>query len=346
MLKSATTAFTISLFTIVLHAQKPEVELLTSGAKTSLRGLSVVNDNVVWVSGSNGMVGRSANGGKNWHWMTVPGFEKTDFRDIEAFDANTALIMGVGSPAYILKTSDAGETWRVVYENNNKEMFLDAMDFANNQDGIVIGDPVNGKVFMARTIDSGNTWEQDSSLVPLSFIDTGEAFFAASGSNIRLFENGSYLLVSGGLRSRIFTNKNVYPLPLLQGKESTGANSIDVFDNGLPKKPGRHIAIAGGDFAKDTMRTQTFIYSRNRGKTWRRPKVPPQGYRSCVEYLAKKLLLTCGTSGVDYSSNSGKSWQPVSKEGFHVCRIAKIGSTVFLAGSGGRVAKLVWNRNN
>ncbi|MEI2750264.1 MAG: hypothetical protein V9E88_16075 [Ferruginibacter sp.] len=31
---------------------------LTSGTKTSMRGLSVVDDNTVWTSGSNGMVGQ------------------------------------------------------------------------------------------------------------------------------------------------------------------------------------------------------------------------------------------------------------------------------------------------
>src|SRR5215467_12931421 len=107
-------------------AQNPRVVMLTSGTQTSLRGLSVVNDNVIWVSGSHGTVGKSLNSGKNWNWMTVKGFEGKDFRDIEAFDANTAIIMAVDSPAYILKTVDGGATWKVVYENKTKGMFLDA----------------------------------------------------------------------------------------------------------------------------------------------------------------------------------------------------------------------------
>ena len=74
----------------LISAQSPSVEILTSGTKTSLRGLSVVNDNILWVSGSGGIVGKSSNGGKTWKWITVPGFEKTEFRDIEAFDANVA----------------------------------------------------------------------------------------------------------------------------------------------------------------------------------------------------------------------------------------------------------------
>jgi hypothetical protein len=33
-------------------------------------------------------------------------------------------------------------------------------------------------------------------------------------------------------------------------------------------------------------------------------------------------------------------WQLITPTGFHVCRLAKKGSIVFLAGSGGRIAKL------
>jgi len=81
---------------ITLPAQNkniPDLQLLTSGTPTSIRGLSVVSDEVVWVSGSNGTIGRSTDGGKNWKWMKVRGFEKTDFRDIEAFEAATAVII-------------------------------------------------------------------------------------------------------------------------------------------------------------------------------------------------------------------------------------------------------------
>jgi hypothetical protein len=41
--------------------------------------------------------------------MKVPGYEKMDFRDIEAFDSNTAIIMGITLPAVLLKTKDGGK---------------------------------------------------------------------------------------------------------------------------------------------------------------------------------------------------------------------------------------------
>ncbi|RYZ78518.1 MAG: oxidoreductase, partial [Proteobacteria bacterium] len=277
-----------------LAAQDVAVEIMTSGTKTSLRGLSVVNDNVIWVSGSQGTVGKSTNAGKNWKWMKVTGFENTDFRDIEAFDANTALIMGIGEPAFILKTSDGGESWRVVYENKTKGMFLDAMDFADNQRGIVVGDPVNGRMFLATTKNSGNTWEDISQRTELPVVDSGEAFFAASGSNIRLFANDDFFIVTGGTRSRLLTHEQATELPIVQGKETTGANAIDIFDNGIPKKPGQNMVVVGGDFAADSSTNGNCFYSQNGGKTWKRPITPPHGYRSSVEYLSKKDILAAG----------------------------------------------------
>src|SRR6187399_1547382 len=186
----------------------PKVEILHTGLNTSIRGLSVVNNNIVWVSGSNGMVGKSSNAGKNWKWMTVKGFEKIDFRDIEAFDANTAIIMAIADPSYILKTTDGGETWKVVYENKTKGMFLDAMEFRDPKNGMVIGDPIDGRFFMAKTKDAGNTWNElpaDQRFVA----DSGEAFFASSGTNIRMPYNGSVVIASGGKNSRLFYDKRI-----------------------------------------------------------------------------------------------------------------------------------------
>jgi len=152
--------FFLILFTFTTnHLQAQKIVALDSNGHISLRGLSVVNDKVIWASGSDGSIAISTNGGKSFTWKTVKGFEKTDFRDIEAFDKKTAVIMGVGSPAYILRTDDAGNTWKKVYENNDTSMFLDAMEFWNDMSGIVIGDPIEGKFFIGRTFDGGKTWQ-------------------------------------------------------------------------------------------------------------------------------------------------------------------------------------------
>src|SRR6186997_884530 len=336
--------FSFVITTNVFSQRKtlPKVEILTTGVKTSIRGLSVVNNNIVWVSGSNGTVGKSSNAGKNWKWMTVKGFEKIDFRDIEAFDANTAIIMGIADPSYILKTTDGGDTWKVVYENKTKGMFLDAMDFREPKKGIVIGDPVDGKFFVAKTIDAGNSWKELTA--EQRFVaDSGEAFFASSGTNIRMLYNKSVVIASGGKNSRLFYDKRVIDVPMTKGKETAGTNSVAVYDN-YTKSSANKIIVVGGDFTADSLTDKNCFYSNNGGKTWERPKTPPHGYRSCVEFLNKETIVTCGLNGVDYSFDGGRNFYLISKEGFHVCRFAKIGNTVYLAGNNGKIGKLVWGQ--
>ena len=319
-------------------ALSQSIKIVSTGYKTSLRGLSVVSDKIIWVSGSNGTVGVSQDGGEKWKWINVnPDSnrdEKTDFRDIEAFDATTAIIMGIAEPAYILKTVDAGETWKVVYENKTKGMFLDAMEFWNEQSGIVLGDPVNNKFFIARTFDGGNTW-RDIPKQNYPQADSGEACFASSGTNIRALAKDEACFVSGGLRSRLFIRDKRIDLPILQGKESTGANSIAV-------KNKKILIVVGGDFTKPDQTEKNCFITTDGGKTWISPTVAPHGYRSCVEYIGGNKWICCGLNGIDYSTDNGKTWNLISSESFHVCRKAKNGKSVFFAGINGKIGKIIF----
>ncbi|HYM93713.1 MAG TPA: oxidoreductase, partial [Chitinophagaceae bacterium] len=171
--------------------------------------------------------------------------------------------------------------------------------------------------------------------------DSGEACFAASGTNIRPLDRDEAVFVSGGLKSRIFSKNGPTDLPIMQGKESTGANSVAVWDN-KKLNGGKKMVIVGGDFNDASLAENNCFITNDGGKTWEAPNTAPHGYRSCVEFLSKKNMLTCGLNGVDFSSDAGRNWKWISKESFNVCRTAKLGSAVYLAGNNGRVAKLVW----
>lgn len=318
-----------------MYAQS--IEILTTGTKTSLRGLSAVDDKIVWVSGSNGTVGKSLDGGLSWEWMTVKGFEKTDFRDIEAFDEKTAVIMGISEPAHILKTFNGGESWKLVYADSTKGIFLDAMEFFFDGRGVVIGDPINGRMYMARTIDNGSNWQRTNP-DKLPALAEGEAFFASSGTNIRPLNYDESVIVTSGKRSRLYLRGRLIDMPITQGGESTGANSVAVW---YKRNKADKIVVIGGDFSKDTVRTNNCYFTTNLGKTWQAPKEGPHGYRSCVEFIDKNTLIACGTSGVDISKNGALNWQRISPKSLHVCRRAKAGTSVFLAGSNGTIAKLI-----
>jgi photosystem II stability/assembly factor-like uncharacterized protein len=315
-------------------ANAQSVKILTSGFNTSIRGMSVVNDNIIWVSGDNGMIGKSVDGGANWKWVQVKGFEKIDFRDIEAFDETTAVIMGIDEPAYILRTADGGTTWKVVFENKTKGMFLDGMEFWNEQAGIVIGDPINHKFFIARTFDGGINWRGiPSNNFPTA--DSGEACFAASGTNIRKLNKAEACFVTGGSRSRLFIRDQKINISMAQGKESAGANSVAV-------KNEKTLIVVGGDYLLPDSTYKNCFITKDGGKTWQAPAVSPHGYRSCVEYLSDDKWICCGLNGVDYTTDEGNNWSWITKEEFNVCRKAKDGKALFFAGNNGKIGKLVF----
>jgi hypothetical protein len=324
--------YLIVAFFLIHNCVAQKIEIINKEATSSFRGLSVVDNNIVWVSGSNGTVGRSTDGGKTWKWIKVKGFETTDFRDIEAFSASTAVIMGISEPAYILRTTDGGENWKTVFESNTKGMFLDAMEFWNDQSGIVIGDPIHNRFYIGRTFDGGKKWQNiPEKNKPLA--DSGEACFASSGTNIRKLNKEEAVFVSGGLTSHIFIRDKKILLPIIQGTHTTGANSIAV-------KNKKVMIVVGGDFSNKNDSAKNCVITNNGGINWHYPKISPHGYRSCVEYLEKNKWITCGLNGVDISTDDGDTWKKISEEGFHVCRKAKKGKAVYFAGSDGRIGKL------
>lgn len=313
---------------------------LKSGTTAHIRGLSVVNDRVVWASGTKGQVGLSTDGGKTWNWRQIPGFEQIDFRDIEAFDEYTALVMGVGSPGFVLRTTDSGKNWTIVYKNEDPRNFLDALFFWNDRSGMIIGDPIDGRFFILRSFDGGKSWRAiPPNYRPIAF--AGEACFAASGSNISAVRGDEAIFVSGGTRSRVFIQDTSFVLPLTQGRETTGANAVAAYQKNRSARA-RRIVVVGGDFSADKNDVGVCAISQDGGNHWKLPNRGPFGYRSAVAWIDRSRLIACGTSGVDISENGGMDWRSLSTDGYHVCTRSPKGRTVFLAGASGRIAKLIW----
>jgi photosystem II stability/assembly factor-like uncharacterized protein len=320
-------------------AQNYELKQVANTPNTSLRGMSVASDQVAWVSGSNGYVGRTTNGGADWEWMQPKGFESLDFRDIEAFGDKKAVIVNAGSPAYVLKTEDGGRSWTQVYMNRDSAIFLDGMDFWDKDHGIIFGDPIAGRMQVLTTEDGGNSWKAPKSTNSLQ-LQAGEAGFAASGTSIKTQVKGKVWIATGGSVSNVYFSKNFgkywerYTCPILQGQNSTGAFSIDFFDD-------NHGVVVGGDYLSDKNNSNNVLVTTNGGKTWIKPEVPVFGFRSCVTYLDQNTLIATGTSGVDVSTDTGTTWRHLSDGSFNTVKKAKRGTLVILAGSKGNLYLLV-----
>jgi photosystem II stability/assembly factor-like uncharacterized protein len=311
------------------------VAVLQQGKPTSIRGLSVVDNQVAWVSGSKGYVALTTDGGQTWAWQQVKGFEKSDFRDIEAFSDKEALIMSSGTPAVILKTIDGGANWQVKYQNADTSYFFDAMAFNGKKKGMILGDPIGGKFLLMQTPDGGETWSMFPSRPDAA---KDEAAFAASGTCLRL--DNIITIVTGGGRSRMLfspmeeSNWLDVSLPLTNGKQSRGAFSVAYGKN--------QVIVVGGDYQKDKQ-TDSTVYIQSEAKAPYKstaPVTPPSGYQSCVEYITGQTFLSTGTPGSNITTDGGKTWKKIDGASYNVCRKAKKGSLVLLAGNNGAIGVL------
>jgi photosystem II stability/assembly factor-like uncharacterized protein len=327
-----------------LNAQY-QIKELTAQKGVSIRAMSVPSEKVIWASGSKGMVAKSTNEGLSFEWMQVKGYEKRDFRAMHAWNDQEAIIVAVAAPAIILKTLDGGASWNQVYENADTSMFLDALNFSDANHGTVIGDPIDGRLFILTTNNKGATWDKMPNDFFKSDLKNGEAFFASSNSNL-IHIGKALLFVTGGLSSRIWINGMAEAMSLMQGTNSTGANSIAVSPNRS------RVVVVGGDFANDTIASQNIvgyqIYQSRKSNLKKLSTIKlflkkvevsnPKGYKSSVEFIDNDRLITCGTSGVDFSKDNGASWKTISKESFHIAKKHPSKRGAYLAGSGGRIS--------
>ncbi|HVW15734.1 MAG TPA: YCF48-related protein [Mucilaginibacter sp.] len=319
--------FAALLLPAFVNAQ--HIEVLQRGKPTSFRGLSVVDDHVAWVSGSKGTIAITKDGGKNWDWKQVKGYEKSDFRDIEAFSDKDAVIMSSGTPALILKTTDGGQTWQEKYKNTDTAYFFDAMDFNSPKHGLVLGDPIAGKFVLMETTDGAETWH------PFKYPPTalpGEAAFAASGTCLRIALDTSIGIVTGGIHSRLIAHDSPKDTswlymnsPLVQGKPSQGIFSFAVSDTTA--------IVVGGDYAND--RKADSVAYNSIIETF--PSKGPAGFQSSVEFISGSTFLSTGTPGSNITTDNGIIWRKIDDASYNVCRKAKNGKLVLLAGDRGRI---------
>jgi len=320
--------FILTILISRVCAQK--IQVIETNKPVSIRGLSVVNNKVAWLSSSSGYTAITRDGAHTWKWQQVKGFEKADFRDIEAFSDKEAIIMSSGTPSLILKTTDGGANWQLKYRNDDKAYFLDAMDFSNKKHGLILGDPIDKKFLLIETNDGGDSWHKFANLPDAM---EGEAAFAASGTCFRISHGGDYFsIVTGGIVARHlvlekpFKEWAYYDLPITQGKASNGAFSVST--GGL--------VIVGGNYSNDKYADSVSSYF-SRHSPYIKSSQAPKGYQSCVELITPQTYLSTGTPGSNISADHGVTWRQIDTTSFNVCRKAKSGKLVLLAGDKGKI---------
>jgi photosystem II stability/assembly factor-like uncharacterized protein len=320
-------ALPVGLFLAALTNAQGQLRIQESHTNAGLRGIHSIGNGIAWASGTGGTTLRTIDGGSNWQTCTVPpAAEKLDFRGIQAFDRNTAIVMssGKGDLSRLYKTTDGCRTWRLILTNPDPEGFWDAVRFTAGK-GLLCGDPVEGKFVEFTTSDFGEHWLR-SSQVPSA--REGESLFAASNSSLLFQSGGSALIVTGGTSgSRSIAELAGGDIPLAVS-ESAGAFSVATSSTTL-------VAV-GGDYRKPDVSAGTAAFSTDDGKHWSAATTPPHGYRSSVAYDSpRKTWIAAGPNGTDISTDDGRNWRPLGTGGNWNAL-----SLPFVVGPSGRIAKL------
>jgi photosystem II stability/assembly factor-like uncharacterized protein len=307
-MRASAAAFSIALVVSSLAwGQKPQ----NSGTEVQLRGISAVSDKVAWASGAGGTVLRTVDGGETWQKLEIVGASALDFRDIQAFDQNTAFVLsiGPGEQSRIYKTADGGKIWQRQFTNKDPKAFYDCFAFWDSTHGIALSDSVDGKFPLIATTDGANWTPVAVKTMPAALPNEGA--FAASGTCIATYGKNDVWFGTGGPAARVFHSSDrgqtwtVAETPIIHGAASQGIFSL-VF---WTRKDG--VAV-GGDYKEPEKAEKVAAFTHDGGKTWTLSKHPPSGYRSAVAvvpfFSGPPIYIAVGTNGIDQAQNWGESW--------------------------------------
>ncbi len=297
----------LALLLLVAGAWSPQ----RSGSTSELRGLAVLDAHHAWTSGSGGTVLRTQDG-ERWEKLSVTGAEELDFRDLEVLDASTVVLMsaGPGEASRIYRSVDSGTTWGLVHKNPEKDGFYDAIAFWDARNGILFGDPVDGRFVVRVTGDGGRTWYPPKGMrMPEAL--PGEGAFAASGTCLTVSKGGreAWFVTGGAKIARVFRTQDrgetwsVAEAPVLAGKATAGLFSVAFSD-------AMHGFVAGGDYKDAKLAALNGARTEDGGKTWLSAPMAPSGFFSAVVGVPgnRADFVAVGLAGSAVSHDAGRTW--------------------------------------
>ena len=296
----------------------PSWDRHTTATSNALFNVDVVDQEVIWAAGgglvgdpvTDGSVVRTADGGQTWLDVTPPEGASQLFRDVEAVDAQRALVLAVGDgPASrIYRTVDGGEPWTVVFTNRDDHVLYSGMAFFGDRRGLVVGDSVAGSFPILRTVDGGESWESVSwDGMPPAL--EGEGVFATGTSIVTVGEHDAWFgTTAAGHSPRVFHTVD-------------GGATWTVADTPIPPSPDprdglrslsfrdrRHgLAVSGTPPSGGNEGVGFAARTSDGGATWDLVGAT-NGFRNGVVWISGQTAVAVGKSGSDVSTDQGDTW--------------------------------------
>jgi photosystem II stability/assembly factor-like uncharacterized protein len=308
----------------------------------SLRGLDAVDGKVAWVSGDEGGVWRTVDGGRTWKDVRPDAEKALAFRDVEADSATDAQVLAIGprGQSRIYQTDDGGRTWELRFKNREATAFYDCMAmFPDGVHGVAMSDPVDGRFRVIVTKDGGEHWKKaDPAGMPRA--KDGEFGFAASGTCVVTAGIKDAWIASGGTASRVFHSTD-YGLTWSVATTSIPPNADGGGVFSLAFRSSTVGIAVGGNFLDEDNGRRMTARTSDGGATWARGG-NVGGYRSGVDWVPfSTTSVAVGPNGSDVSTDGGRTWAPIGRTGFHAVQcVGTLSTTCWASGPDGMVGIL------
>lgn len=284
----------------------------------SIRAITFLDSNTLAFAGSNGIFGtlgipqHSVRTNVQHQDTLTPSFRAVGHTREDFF------MLSISNPALLYKTGDAGRM-ELVYTESGPGVFYDAMRFFDDQEGIAVGDAIDGCLSIIKTTDAGASWKKlPCSALPKAL--PGEGAFAASNGNIEMIGDKVWIATSAGRiyfspdRGKTWQTINT---PMASTVATQGIYAIDFYDE-------RTGFAVGGDYTRSEANENTKMRTDDGGATWQimAAGLAP-GYKSCVQFVPGTLgegIVAVGFTGISYSADGGVTWKSLSGEGFYTLR--------------------------
>lgn len=340
--------------TVATVLSNPSWNVQYQDSTTRFIGLFAVNVETVWASGSNGKYVRTANGGKTWLSGTITGADSLAFRDIHAFDNQTAYVLSIGNAgsSRIYRTDNGGDTWNLQFQNQDPDSFFDCFSFWDRDRGFALSDSHEGHFRLIRTMDGGKTWLD----VPPGVIPDarpGEGAFASSGTCVVTRPGGLGWFSTGasGVDTRVIRTVDYgetwseSPTPIESASSTAGIFTLSFLDD--------YQGIAmGGDFGTGDSLLINAAVTTDGGITWTAAGISNvRGSIYGAAYVPgapSPTIVAVAPTGSDFSTDNGETWTlfsnadfwAVSSTNLSAANQSAVGELAVWAAGPGHIARL------
>jgi photosystem II stability/assembly factor-like uncharacterized protein len=308
----------------------------TSGTTQSLYAVKAINENVVWVGGSNGTLLKTTDGGLTWNPLTtVPNRAYS----LDAIDENTAWIYvtnpSTGADSKIYKTTDGGTTWNVQY--SNAANFGNVIKFFDANYGVAYGDPEpwppNTDWEILVTTNGGTNWTR----VPNTAYPPANSAYSEYG------DVGSMAVYGNNVWFGTANSSGAAPFLARVYKSTDKGNTWTAVEVG-----GGVVSVSGISFKNNNVGVLCtyegqFAKTTDGGATWTLSSTVAASAFHTVNYVPNSTrFLAVGTSGVTYLSiDDGATWSMITPHSSRLRDVCGAGATAFAVGDAGSIVKWV-----